>query len=128
MRQIERFAVGVAEMLVDEAVTEDEDIEEQCEALVGAPLEHLEAMSVRGLLSMFAVYDGQSERRAMALAVGLARRAAGDAPDDDRAAGARRRALALLDAQAAAGRPLSDELAALRESLVRQLGGEHSHH
>jgi hypothetical protein len=121
MRQIERFAVGVAEMLVDGVVDEDEDIEEQCEALLGAPLEHFEAMSPHSLLSLFFAPDAQTVRRALALAVGLARRGA-EHGDPASAAAARRRSLALLDGMTAAGRTLPPDLLALRESLVRRLG------
>jgi len=120
LRQLNRFALGVAELVAGGAVTEDEDIEEECEAILGAPVEVFEAMRVPSLLSMFPVVDASSERRAVALAVGLAQRAADLGDDGDPA---RRRALALLDTLADADRELTDELTALREALVHRLGG-----
>lgn len=125
LRQLQRFALGVAEMAG--VVAEDEDLEEECEALLGAPIEHFEAMSVHALLSLFPAHDAQTERRCLALAVGLAQRGA-DCGDDAAAAAARRRALALLDALSASGRSLTPEIGGLREALVRHLGEDPAFH
>jgi len=120
LRQINRFAQGVAELVAGETVAEDEDIEEECEALLGAPIDSFEQMSVHSLLSLFPTHDAATERRCVALAVALARRAA---TDPERAEGVRRRALALLDAMHDSGRELTEEVTALRRSLILTLGG-----
>lgn len=124
MRQLNRFALGVAELVAGGTVTEDEDVEEECEALLGAPVSAFESMSVPSLLSMFPILDAGSERRALALAVGLARRAEELGAHGD---GARRRSLALLDTLDDDGREMQPEVMALRESLIRRLGGVDGH-
>ncbi len=117
MRQLNRFALGVAELIAGQEVEELDDLEEDVESLLGGPVGPFETMHPAALVAFFPPGDKLAMRRAVALAIALARRAL--ERDDDALRG---RALLLLD-HAAPARPDRDELGALRQALRGVLDG-----
>ena len=113
MRQLSRFVLGLAESVVGQDVEELDDLEEDVEGLLGAPVELFEAMHPTALVHFFPAGDRLAMRRATALAIAFARR--GLERDDDALRG---RALLLLDHAAGACPELGqEELEGLRASL-----------
>jgi hypothetical protein len=120
LRQLQRFALGVAEQMSGRVVREEEE-EEEVENLLGAPIEAFLAMADRSLLTMFAGAGGFEGKRALAVVVGFSTRAlALDADDPAGAAALRAKAWRLL-ARTLEAAPdlLTPEVAALREALAQ---------
>lgn len=117
LRQLNRFALGVAEVVAGRDVEELDDLAEDVESLLGGPVELFSSMNSAALLGLFPTDDHQAMRRAIALAIALAKRAV--AADDDQL---RARALMLLDHARPSRTDLGEaEMKALRDVLRGQL-------
>jgi|GEM_PF-4011984 len=119
LRQINHFALALAEQLSGRVVHEDEE-EQEVENLLGTPIHTFVAMADRSLVNMFRGPEGFEGKRALAVVVGFSHKALElDAESPDEAARLRSRAWRLLRT-ALDERPelLTEEVAALRQALA----------